>query len=172
MESPSNESVAAACDYCGRLNADGLSACPGCGTPLVSAPPPAETEPTRKSKTMAVLLALIFGPIGLLYVRAWWPAFVMILIAIPFILTRTGGLWLTIGARIFCAAWAYHAVIEQDEAPNTRRDSARLLDEAARLESVDLFQAVAVYEEIIRLYPHTSASSEAERNIQILKRKA
>jgi hypothetical protein len=138
----------------------------------VSEPPSPDAQPKKKSKITAVLLALIFGPLGLLYVRAWWPAFVMILIGFPFIITRHGGLWLTIGSRIVAAIWAYHAVIELDEAPQPNRDSAALLNEAARLESVDRSKAIAAYEEIIRLYPDTSASSEAARNIQALQGQA
>src|SRR5262245_13051547 len=143
-----NNEPAAACDYCGRENPDRLPACTGCGTPLVSAPPPTDTESKGKSKELAVVLALFLGPLGLFYVGAW-PAFVMIVVGAPFILTRTGGLWITIGGRILCAVWAYCAVIEQDEAPNDRRDSARLLDEAARLESVDFSKAITAYKEIV-----------------------
>ena len=171
MNATTNE-PAAACDYCGRENPDRLPACTGCGTPLVSAPPPTDIEPKGKSKGSAVALALLLGPLGLLYVRAWWPAFVMIVVAAPFIVTRTGGLWLTIGGRILCAVWAYYAVIEQDEAPNDRRDSARLLDEAARLESVDFSEAIAAYEEIVRRYPDSRASKQATDAIETLKKHA
>jgi hypothetical protein len=94
----------------------------------------------------------------------------MMLIAAPFIITHKGGLWLAIGGRLICAAWAYNAAVEQKDAPNLRRESARLLDEAARLESVDFSKAIAAYEEIVRLYPDTPASKQAARNIETLKR--
>jgi len=165
-----SQSAAASCDYCGRENPDRLLACTGCGTPLVSAPPPTQTEPQGKSKTVAVCLALIFGPLGLLYVKAWSPAFVMILITVPFTITRTGGLWLAIVSRIVCCIWAYHSVVQQTEASSAFRDSGRLLDEAARMESVDRSRAVVAYEEIVQLYPGTAAAKEAARNIQTLKR--
>jgi hypothetical protein len=171
MNSTTNEAVAAFCEYCGRQNPERLPTCKGCGTPLVSTPPPSsESEPKEKSKGLAIFLALIFGPLGLVYVGAWWPAFVMIAIGAPFILTHTGGLWLMIGSRIACAVWAYNALLEQDDAPNARRDSERLLDKGARLESVDRSKAIAAYEGIVRSYPDTAASREATRNIQILKR--
>src|SRR5437773_10980176 len=157
MSSTINESVAASCDYCGRENPDRFPNCTGCGTPLISAPPAIESEPKRKSKVLAVFLAVLFGPLGLLYVGAWWPAFVMIGIGVPFILTQTGGVWLSVVGRIICAVWAYCAVVEEDQDPN-QRESAGLLAEAARLESTDRSQAIAAYEEIIRLYPDTPAS--------------
>jgi hypothetical protein len=136
---------------------------------LVSAEHLPGYAPKGKSKTLAVLLALVFGPLGLIYVGAWRPALKLIAAGMPFVLLDKGGLWLTFGSRIIGAAWAYHKVIEQDTAPNIDRDSIRLLDEAARLENFDRAQAIAVYEEIIQQYPETSASKEAARNIETLK---
>jgi hypothetical protein len=121
---------------------------------------------------LAVLLALIFGPLGLLYVRAWGTASVLVLITAPLVIMHKGGLWLTVGGRILCGALAYAMAAEQDETPNARRDSERLLDEAASLESLDRTKAIAAYEEIIRLYPNAVASKEAKRNIETLKRQA
>ena len=43
-----------------------------------------------------------------------------------------------------------------------------LLDQAARLESADRAKAVALYEEIVRTFPGTRASKEAQRNIEVL----
>jgi len=163
---------AATCSWCGRENKDRLSHCTGCGTRLVSEPPPEVAESKGPRKALAVCLALAFGPLGLLYVKAWETAFVMILIAAPFVITHTGGLWITIGGRIICATLAYSLAVEGDEAPNLRRDTARLLDEAARLESIDRVKAIAAYEEIVRMYPNTSASKEAARNIETMQRLA
>ncbi len=84
------QTAAATCNYCGRENPDRLPTCIGCGTPLASVTPSAHTEPKGRSKVLAVCLALIFGPLGLFYVEAWGPAFVMILVGAPFILTHTG----------------------------------------------------------------------------------
>src|SRR5690242_4653746 len=157
MSNAPEQTAAASCSYCGRQNPDRLPTCPGCGTPLVSEPYSPQTEPKTKSRVLAVCLALVFGPLGLFYVGAWQAAFIMMFIGAPFVLTHTGGLWLTIGSRILCATWAYCAAIEQARTPNTRRDSKRLLEEAARLENVDRSKAVAVCEQIIRLYPDTPA---------------
>jgi len=60
-------------------------------------------EVKGKSKLLAIILALIFGPLGLIHARAWITAFVMILIAVSFIITHTGGMWIAIGGRILCA---------------------------------------------------------------------
>jgi hypothetical protein len=94
----------------------------------------------------------------------------MILFRAALFLTRPhrGGLWLALATSVLCAAWAYHAVDELDERPNARRDSKRLLEIAASLESTDRDGAIAAYEEIIRLYPETAASAEAARNIQAM----
>jgi hypothetical protein len=94
----------------------------------------------------------------------------MIVIGAPFILTHTGGLWLTIGGRLVAAAWAYSLVVEHDDAPNPQRDAGRLLDEAARLENVDFRNAIATYEEVMRQYPDTRASKQAASAIKTLKR--
>ena len=51
-----------------------------------------------------------------------------------------------------------------------RRDAARFLNAAARLESVDREKAIAAYRDIVRLYPNTTASREAAQNIEILIR--
>lgn len=99
-------------------------------------------------------------------------AFTMIVITAPFMLTRTGGLWIMIGIRIIAAVWAYFTVVEHDETPNSGRDAKRLLNEAARLENVDRAKAIAAYEEIARLYPNTAASKEAKGNIESLARQA
>ena len=166
----SSPSPAASCDYCGRANPDGLPACVICGKPLIDTPIPVETESPGKSRVLAVCLALMFGPLGLLYVRAWWQAFVLIVLGTPFVLTNTGGLWLPIASRILCAALAYHGATELDENPNPNRDALRLLDAAARLEAGDRAKAIEAYEEIVRLYPGTRAGKEALSNLGTLRK--
>lgn len=88
------------------------------------------------------------------------------------LLTHRGIIWVSIGLRIFSAGFAYAAVIERDGAPNLRRDSNRYLIQAARLETTDLPKAIAAYEDIIRLYPGTPAAKEAQRNLELIKRRA
>lgn len=91
---------------------------------------------------------------------------------LPFILSQTGGLWVTIGGRILAAVWAYTAFRTEDEPPNARRNSEQLLQKAAGLENSNRAEAITVYEEVIKLYPNTGASKEAGRNIETLKRSA
>jgi hypothetical protein len=162
-----NQNAAAECIYCGGQFPDGTPTCPDCGTSLVRVLPSAQSEPKRKSKGLAVFLALVFGPLGLLYVGALWPALLMILIGTAFILTHTGGLWMVFGSRILATVWAYGTIVEQNEAPDIR-GSKRLLNEAAGLERTDRAKAIATYEQILRLYPNTPASGEAARNLQAL----
>lgn len=160
--------AAAVCDYCGRKNPDQLAYCSECGTRLLLEPEP----PPPKSKVLAIGLTLVFGPIGLLYVGAWIPAFVLFLATGPFLLAHKGGLWLFILVRILSAAWSYHELVEQDKRRNLRWDPKRLLDAAARLESKDRTRAVAAYQKITQLYPDTPASAEAARSIQTLEKHA
>jgi hypothetical protein len=42
------------------------------------------------------------------------------------------------------------------------------LDRASHLESVDRARAIALYAEIVRIFPGTTASEEAQRNLQTL----
>jgi hypothetical protein len=169
MSATGDELIAASCSYCGLENSERLAACRGCGTPLGSAPVATHSEPKSKSKVLAVLLAFIFGPLGLFY-ATFSGGLTMIVIAVPLYLITRGGLYFSIGARVICVAWAYIAAREQDEASKPRREAIRLLDEAARLETTDRLRAITIYQEIIRLFPDTSASREAARNIQTLTR--
>src|SRR5690348_3325859 len=137
-------SPAPSCSYCGRPNPDKLSACGECGTLLVTAPPEvaAANRSSRKSKATAVCLALIFGPLGLIYAGGWWQAFVMIMAALPFIITHKAGLWLVVGGRLVAAAWAYDLVAARDT-HNPERDAENLLNEATRLENIDFTKAIS-----------------------------
>jgi hypothetical protein len=172
MSHPNDKSIAESCGRCGLENREHLPICPHCGSSLSSGQSPADTKPKAKSKAVAICLALIFGPLGLLYVGAWMTAAVAIMVGSPFVFLRRGGLWLTFVSRIICASLAYRAVVEQDNASTVRRDTSRLLEAAARLESHDRAKAVAAYEEIVKSYPDTPASREAARNIQTLRRQA
>ena len=163
MDATNNEPIPAACDYCGRENPDRLTTCTGCGTPLT------QNESKGKSKGLAYLLALLLPAIALFYVGAWKRALILIFTALLLRATHFGGLWFIVGVRIICVYWVYRAFAKQNEAPNADVDWSNLLDEAARLESVDRAKAIEAYEEIIRLHPDTSASRESARNIQTLK---
>ena len=51
---------------------------------------------------------------------------------------------------------------------DTALEAQLLLDVAAKLESEDRARAVEKYEEIVRAFPNSAASCEAQRNIQVL----
>jgi hypothetical protein len=109
------------------------------------------------------------GPLGLFYASISGGAIMIVVAFALYFLTR-GGWWFVIGGRIICVVWAIGVLYEEDQEPNSRRDSKRLLNEAASLESVDRARAIEVYEQVIKLYPGTRASREAERNIQTLNK--
>ena len=90
MNATTSESPAAAGDYCGRENPSRLTACKGSGPPLVSAPPPTDTESLGKSNGLAVFLALLMGQLGLFYVKAWWPALIIMIIKVPLSIADKG----------------------------------------------------------------------------------
>ncbi len=96
--------------------------------------------------TLFSYLAAVNSPYGGHYVIAWG--------AIVF------------GAMRFCQGRA--AAVGRID----RDDHAHeLLDLAARLESADRAKAVALYAEIIKEFPNTRASEEAQRNIKALESK-
>jgi len=93
----------------------------------------------------------------------------MLLIAVPIFIITNGGLWFEIGCRSLCAIWAYIEVSEQLNPSIAARRSKRLLAKAARLEDNEPSNAIVVYQQIAKLFPNTTASREAERNIRTLK---
>ena len=171
MSTTLTETPAATCDYCGKANTERLPQCAGCGTRLVSEPPPSRPEKRKGKDTFtAVCLALIFGPLGLVYINAWGTIVVLLLIRGYFFATHSGGVWVVVGVRLVSGAFAYGLIDRHRETTDVSSEAAELLDVAARLESVDRARAIAAYREVVRLYPDTNASSEATRNIQLLMR--
>jgi len=174
MNQRTPELIYESCSYCGQQNQSRLAVCPSCGTALVDEPHPTSSKPKRKSKAIAFWLAFIFGPLGLFYATVrgglfalpmgWTVIFLFRVFKIP------GGLLATIITHFLCAVWAFNVVKEQHEAPNPSRRSKRLLQAAARLENVDRLKAIVVYNQIVKLFPGTPASTEAARNIETLKK--
>ncbi len=168
MSSSQTKPTLSTCPWCGRNNPELSPTCTNCGEQLDAEPGADSAKAPARSQLVAVLLALALGPLGLVYLRAWGTAFWITLIGLPFVLTHTGGLWITIGARLICASLAYGFASEQ--IPNPKRDASRLLEKASRLEDTDRPQAIAIYEEIVRSYPGTTAGKEAARNLETLSR--
>jgi hypothetical protein len=163
--------TAEGCSYCGRANPAGLPICEECGSPLTSVPTTTASPSKKKSKVLALILALTLGPLGLFYASISGGG-IMVLIAGLFYFLVHRGWWFAIGLRFICAVWAFVVLYEQDEKPNSKRDSKRLLNEAASLEGADRAKAIGVYEQVVRLFPDTPAAREAEQNIQTLSRQS
>lgn len=72
------------------------------------------------------------------------------------------------GAIIFGGIQFYQGLTSGKCTELRLTDATRLLNVAAQLESSDPVRAIAVYTEIIRLFPNSSASAEAQRNLQAI----
>jgi hypothetical protein len=80
-----------------------------------------------------------------------------------------GYYWISIGAITGgIAQFVRGAAAARGGEADTREQAQELLNLAARLESVDRGKAVEVYAEVVRKFPGTRASGEAQRNMQTL----
>ena len=158
------------CSYCGWKNVDRQDTCGGCGNKLVeTAPPP--REPHSKSMVMAVLLALAFGPLGLLYVNPGvGVALIGIGLAKILIFRMQAPIISFVGMRIICISLAVHGIYRHRAQMNPENDPELLLNKAAALETTDKQQAIDTYEDIARRFAGTVAGKEAVRNIEVLRR--
>ena len=161
------------CGYCGKEIADNQTHCQGCGTPTLETE--AEAGQPKKSKPWAITLALVFGPLGLLYLGFEGVIVIVFILGLsfallPILLVMKAGIWINIFVRIGCAAYVAQAVDERNGTANIRAEANECLDEAARLENINMGEAITKYEEIIHRYPGSSASMEAQRNIETLRK--
>lgn len=165
----------AKCDYCGQENAVDASHCTGCGKVLEVELPKA---PVKKSKTIAVVLAILLGPLGLLYLGgeglvavlfvAGVSLFVLpILTGVPEL--RHFSLLIALLARVACVSYALKACQEPRDA-EWEAEAEALLDEAIQLENVDMALTLTKYEEVISHFPNSKASQAATICIKTLKR--
>ena len=167
------------CDYCGRENSDAAANCSGCGNQIFEAPDSAEPKQKTKSKAVAVTLALIFGPIGLLYLGGEGLLAVLLVVGLSFFLVplvmaashQMNGLNLLISllGRAISAWWAI-SVVDRRNADPEEEDAHALLDEAVKLENIDFGQAIAKYEEVIARFPNTTAAAAAKDCVQSLRK--
>ena len=163
------------CDYCGGKNTDEAANCSGCGNPLREL---AASQNPKKSKGLAVFLALIFGPLGLLYVGGEGLMIVIFIAGLSFllipVLTAAAhfmngfGLLFSLVGRLAAAWWASVAIDRQNADPDVP-DAQDLLVEAAKLENQDFALAIAKYEEIIARFPKTTAATSARNCLQTLR---
>ncbi len=139
------------CSYCGRENNDGALHCKECGTAfaadgadLEASQETAVEDPrsARGRELRGPVFPWIFGGLALIF-----------------------GNWSQAIHSILCG-------IAESRAAASRTDphdqAQELLNAAAYLEDVDRAEAVALYQEVIRKFPGTHASDEAQRNIQTL----
>ena len=170
---PAENAIASVCEYCGRKNEERLPNCAGCGTQLADELPEDDSQPKKKSKILAAVLAGIFGPLGTCYVNVEKGVYLWLgMLVVGFLCF---GAHVHIGfafllSRIISVSRALTLLQEQEIALNPDGNPQFLLDQAARLENVDKLKAIAAYEEIIQQFPNTKSSDEASRNIAVLKR--
>ena len=160
------------CSYCGRDNADEAVNCRECGTSFLETDAPAKK---KKSKALAVILALIFGPLGLLYLGGeGLMIFLFVggigLFAFPLLVHAKMGALVRVLVRIACAFYAANAVDRRNETKSESAEAEEILLEAARLENKDMTQAIAKYEELVEKFPESRAAQEAKRNLQTIRK--
>jgi hypothetical protein len=141
-----------------------------------------ESQPQKKSKAVAVILAAIFGPLGLLYLGGEGLMVVLCVVGVgffvlPLIMGATQvingfGLLISLLGRALSIWWAVKAVERQNldaGASEANVEADALLDEAVKLENVDMAQAIVKYEELIATYPSSSASDSARNCLKTIR---
>jgi hypothetical protein len=166
------------CSYCGQANADGQTHCSGCGNPSPETEAleasQKESQEKKKSKTLAVILAVIFGPLGLLYLGGEGLIIILFVFGIgvfvfPLLVKAKVGLLVSLLVRLVCAVYAANAVDNRNGTNGEQEEALGLLNEAARLENKDMVKAIAKYQEVVAKFPDSRASTEAQRNIETLQ---
>jgi hypothetical protein len=137
-----------------------------------------ETGERKKSKTVAAILAIIFGPLGLLYLGMEGLVVVLVLIGISIfmfpviiLILHNKGLYLLYAllVRAGCVWWALNVIDRRNNENQSEPDAETLLNEATKLENVDFDRAIVKYEEVIEKYPNTPASKIAATCLNTLK---
>jgi hypothetical protein len=153
------------CSYCGRENPDEAASCTECLTQLAA---PAAADENKVPPTLAEVQAgknlRITGAVLLL-----GGLVVTLFSYLEAVRSPYGGHYvIAIGAICYGAMRFFqgHAMATGRIEANER--GQQLLYLAARLEDVNRQKAVALYEEVLKKYPGTAASEEAQRNIRAL----
>jgi hypothetical protein len=141
-----------------------------------------ESRAPKKSKAVAVILAAIFGPLGLLYLGMEGLMVVILVIgigffALPLVMGAAHqvngfGLLISLLGRALSVWWAVKTVARQNldsGASDASAEADALLDQAVKLEGVDMAQAVTKYEELIANYPGSSASRSARNCLNTIR---
>ena len=155
------------CAYCGKENDDESPNCVGCGVSLVAQSSEAPSAPVLASKTQRQIDGQRLMRNGGL-----WFAGGMVVTVVSYVLAsdspRGGHYFVAYGALIVGLVQFLRgrAMASGDD---SGLEAKELLNQAARLEGVDRAKAIAIYAEIIKSFPNTRASAEAQRNIQTLR---
>lgn len=135
----------------------------------------------KKSKGVAVVSALVFGPLGLLYLGLEGMMLTLFIVGaglfvlpflMPLIHQTNFGLLVSLLVRAGCAAWAIKAVDQRNGRLADAPDAENLLDEATRLESIDLAQALAKYKEVVDKFPDSRSAKVAKSCIETMQPQA
>jgi hypothetical protein len=154
------------CEYCGQENAEHLTACSGCATPLASAssPPPVSLTPAQ----MKTRRHLMIGGISLLAGLGGT--------IVSYLTTESGSYYLFYGAIAFGLAEFIYVFLNRKksyEQVMTREaeDAAyEALAEGARLEARgQTATALALYQKIAEQFPDTAVGRDALTSIKNLQ---
>ena len=155
------------CLYCGKENADDSARCQGCGTMLKPDSGASDLSPSSEFQGPRVAKRQRMMNSGALWFFGGTAA--TLLSYMSAVNSPYGGHYV-----IAWGAMAYGAVkfIQGLAAGNARvadnNDARDLLDLAARLEGPDRAKALLTYKDIVKRFPGTRASEEAQRNIKAL----
>jgi hypothetical protein len=154
------------CSYCGKENDDGFTNCGECGTPLTgdsadvqSSQVHTVTDPRRAQGEKLKLYGVLWFIGGMAITLYSYAAAV----GNP----RGGHYLIAYGAIIFGIALFFRGRAAA-AGTDTNTQAEELLDLAAAREGADRAKALELYEEVVRRFPGTRASNEAQRNIQTL----
>ena len=154
------------CSYCGIENNDGSTNCAGCGTLLTGARADVEAsqdpgvENPRRAYGQKLMTRGIIWFVGGLAVTLFS---YLAAVSSPY-----GGHYvIAFGAIVFGMAQFFRGRAAASGTDSSDQ-AQELLDLAARLEGVDRAKAAALYAEIVRRFPGSRASNEAQRNMQTL----
>jgi len=137
-----------------------------------------DAPPMPKSKVIAVLLALYFGPLGLLYLVVKGRMIILLLIGLGilffpllFVWAHMSGIgWLiALVARVACVSFVLGYMNRPAGAQDVAGQAEILLDEAVKLENIDFGQAIAKYEEVITKFPNSRASKAANSCLKTIR---
>jgi hypothetical protein len=101
---------------------------------------------------------------------ALWCGGGILVTGLTYSMASSGGTYIIAWGAIVIGAIQFLRGLTTDDSEDPSRPTAKqLLIIAAHLESVDRARAIHVYQEIIKKFPNTPESDEAQRNIQTLK---